>query len=125
MNHIGKGLRVLVVDSNQDSQEIITCFLESLNYQVFSVYSAIAALSAVKILEPDIMLSELLLPQRDGYWLMRSLRDQGCRIPAIAVTVAAMSQEREHAFAAGFNDHIAKPFMLNDLSAAVVQQCGD
>lgn len=38
MNRIGKGLRVLVVDSNQDSQEIITCFLESLNYQVFSVY---------------------------------------------------------------------------------------
>ena len=125
MNRIGKGLRVLVVDSNQDSQEIMTYFLESLNYQVFSVHSAIAALSAVKILKPDIVLSELLLPQRDGYWLMQALRDRGCKIPAIAVTVAAMSQEREHAFAAGFNDHIAKPFMLNDLSAAVVQQCGD
>ncbi len=125
MNCIGKGLRVLVVDSNQDSQEIITYFLESLNYQVLSVYSAIAALSAVKTFKPDILLSELLLPQRDGYWLMQALRNRGCRIPAIAVTVAAMSQEREHAFAAGFNDHIAKPFMLNDLSAAVVQQCRD
>lgn len=125
MNSISKGLRVLIVDSNQDSQEIMTYFLESLNCQVLSVYSAIAALSAIKKFKPDILLSELLLPQRDGYWLMQSLRNRGCCIPAIAVTVAAMSHEREHAFAAGFNDHIAKPFMLNDLSAAVVQQCGD
>ena len=77
MNRIGNGLRVLVVDSNQDSQEIITCFLESLNYQVFSVYSAIAALSAVKLFKPDIVLSELLLPQRDGYWLMRGTKRSG------------------------------------------------
>ncbi|MEQ9371444.1 MAG: response regulator [Coleofasciculus chthonoplastes F3-SA18-01] len=71
------------------------------------------------VIQPDILLCELLLPGEDGYWLIRQIRGletkRGYHVAAIAVTVAATEQERQLALAAGFDSHIAKPLKVDDL----------
>jgi PAS domain S-box-containing protein len=118
-----KGIRVLVVDDEADMREFVSCLLTEHGAQVTVVKSACEALSKLSQVQPDVLLSDIGMPEVDGYMLMRQLRtrtpEQGGQIPAIALTAYAGGIDREQAIAAGFQKHIPKPVEPDQLVAAI------
>lgn len=119
------GLRVLIVDSHEDSLLLATIALECLRVNVLAVKSAKQALRALPTFQPEILISELCLPEEDGYSLMRKVRAYlDCRkqqIPAISLTTQVHEEAKSLAFDAGFCRHIAKPYYFETLVEAVVE----
>ncbi|MFN6535759.1 MAG: response regulator [Nostoc sp. EkiNYC01] len=108
-----KGLQALLVDDNRDSRDFIAFLLEQYGVQVTEADSAIEALSSLTQAKYDLLISDVGMPDMDGYTLIRQIRkqspDQGGEIPAIAVTAYAGESDRQQALAAGFQQHISKP----------------
>jgi two-component system, chemotaxis family, CheB/CheR fusion protein len=109
------GLRVLVVDDEADIRQLFTIILEQYGVEVTAVASANAALSTL-MAHPNsynVLLSDIGLPEQDGYDLIRQLRaldaEAGGQIPAAALTAYASEAEQAEALAAGFQMHIPKP----------------
>ena len=121
MKHSLKNKRILIVDHNADSRELLSIIFEQEEAQVLTVTGAREALAVFEDFQPDILICELLLTGEDGYWLIRQIRSRettsGRRIAAIAVTVAASEHDRQLALASGFHHHIAKPIKVDDLLA--------
>ncbi|WP_250123229.1 response regulator [Chroococcidiopsis sp. CCMEE 29] len=105
------GLRVLVVDDEADIREFITTVLESYGIGVKAVASAAAALEELEQFHPDVLVSDIRMPNGDGYSLIRQIRaleaEQGSHIPAIALT-AYLDEDREKALKAGYEAHLHK-----------------
>ena len=118
-----RGLRVLVVDDEPDARELIGQLLREHGAQVDVAASAAEALLALQRIRPDLLLSDIGLPGRDGYQLMREVRalapEQGGRTPAIALTAFARSEDRACALLAGYQMHVSKPIEVHELLAAV------
>ncbi|HEY9901368.1 MAG TPA: response regulator [Candidatus Sericytochromatia bacterium] len=117
------GVRVLIVDDEVDSRELLVAALEQFEAKVFAVGSASEALDAVSQLKPDVLVSDIGMPLEDGYSLIRKVRhlsaEQGGQIPAIALTAYARSEDRMKAIAAGFQIHIPKPVEPAELVTVV------
>ncbi len=104
------GLRVLVVDDEPDSRDVVTFVIEQAGADVIAVDSAIAALQTLSTMQPDILLSDIGMPEMDGYELIRQiLVDLGRQLPAIALTAYASEHDQRQALNAGFQKHLAKP----------------
>jgi PAS domain S-box-containing protein len=107
------GLQVLFVDDDRDSREFIACLLKQHGANVTEVESASEALNSLRQAEFDLLISDIGMPDMDGYALVRQMRerspDQGGKIPAIALTAYAGESDRQQALAAGFQQHITKP----------------
>jgi PAS domain S-box-containing protein len=105
------GLRVLVVDDEADAREFITAVLESYGIGVTAVATAAAALEAIERIRPDVLVSDIRMPDENGYSLIRRIREleaeQGWHIPAAALT-AYLAEDREKALSAGFESHLHK-----------------
>ena len=107
------GIRVLVVDDDADSRELVTTVLATAGAHVRQAASASEALALARDLAPDVVISDIAMPNRDGYTLLRDLRTLfGRSAPrvAIALTAQATAIDRDRALSAGFDRHIAKPF---------------
>ncbi|MDZ8081171.1 MAG: CheR family methyltransferase [Nostoc sp. DcaGUA01] len=109
------GVRVLVVDDELNVRELFTTVLEISGVEVTAVASAREALS-ILMRNPggyDLLLSDISMPEEDGYTLIRQVRalsvEQGGQIPAVAITAHARDDERREALSAGFQAHLAKP----------------
>jgi signal transduction histidine kinase len=106
-------IRVLVVDDEADSRDFLAFVLEQAGAEVTAAASASEALQALTQSKPDILLSDIGMPEMDGYMLMRQVRvlesEQENKIPAIALTAYAGEMNQQQALAAGFQRHIAKP----------------
>ena len=122
------GLRVLVVDDEADARDLIGVILRGRGAAVDAVASAAEALEAVERERPDVLVSDISMPDADGYELIRELRgrepDAGGATPAVALTAYARSQDRERALAAGYQLHLAKPVEPDDLVLAVAELAG-
>jgi CheY-like chemotaxis protein len=116
-----RGLRALVVEDEPDAREFLSALLERHGMQVRAVASVPEALAALAGESFDVVLSDIGLPGRDGYALVESLRADGSRMPAIAITAFARTQDRDRAAAAGFDRHIAKPFRPHEVIRAVAE----
>ena len=116
-------IKVLVVEDDDDSRKLLTVLLEQDNANVTAVASAQAALEALNQSLPDIILSDVSMPDVDGYTLMRQIRalppEQGGQIPAIALTAYAGEIDRQQAISAGFQQHVAKPVKIDELTEAI------
>jgi signal transduction histidine kinase/CheY-like chemotaxis protein len=121
--HNLKGVRVLIVDDEPDARELMTAALESFGATVESVASAADALQALARGEFDALLSDIAMPGRSGYDLIRTIRAavaaRFARIPAAAVTASASDEDRKLTLAAGFQAHISKPVDPTLLAARV------
>jgi PAS domain S-box-containing protein len=118
------GLTVLVVDDEQDARHILTAMLEHYGAKV---QIAASVSQAVEILEqdrPDILVSDIGMPEMDGYDLIKTVRYRGMQIPAVAVTAHAMSSDRLRALAAGYQVHVAKPVDSEELAIVVASLAG-
>ncbi|BAY12412.1 response regulator [Calothrix sp. NIES-2098] len=117
------GLRILVVDDDEDTRQMLAFILEQCEVQVTTAASATEALNIFSQSKPDILLCDVGMPHEDGYSLIskiRSQEDDRQRIPAVALTAFARDEDRQQAIAAGFNQHLAKPVNLYELVAVVV-----
>ncbi|QGZ43363.1 PAS domain S-box protein [Pseudoduganella flava] len=117
------GMRVLVVDDEPDTRELIKRVLSDCNATVTTAGSAPDALRVLPELQPDLLLSDIGMPEMDGFELLAKVRalgqEAGGKVPAIALTAFARTEDRMRTLAAGFIDHIAKPVEPAELVAAV------
>lgn len=117
-------IRVLVIDDEPDSRELLAVMLTQAGAEVMSVASAAEFLAALESFQPDVAVSDIGMPEVDGYTLLRQVRslslEQGGQVPAIALTAYAGEIDRQHAIAAGFQKHIAKPIEPDQLVVAIV-----
>jgi signal transduction histidine kinase len=115
------GIRVMVVDDEQDAREFVRKLLTQCNADVVEASCTKDALNLLETYRPDVLVSDIGMPDADGYALIRELRSRpdGVDIPAIALTAYARPEERRHALAAGFQMHIAKPLDPNELVGAI------
>lgn len=118
-----EGVRVLVVEDERDSRELIKRVLEQYHADVRTVGSAKEALEALVSSRPDVIISDIGMPDVDGYEFMRQVRrrtsELGGGVPAIALTAFARSEDRTRALMAGYQMHIAKPIEPHELVATV------
>jgi len=117
------GIRVLVVDDEADTRDVMAQALEDCGAQVTVAGNAREALEILERLEVDVLLADVAMPDEDGYALIRKVRQSPTRriaaLPAAAVTGHARDDERQQALSAGFHLHLAKPFELGDLARTV------
>ena len=106
--------RVLFVDDLRDNRRLIGHFLERAGAQVALAESGEDALRQYQAAEAagapfDVIVTDIQMPDMDGYATRRALRERGCRVPIVALTAHAMETERERCLAAGFDDYASKP----------------
>jgi PAS domain S-box-containing protein len=115
------GVKVLVVDDEEDSLEILKRGLEREGAEVCAVNSMADALAAFSDFSPHIILSDIGMPEHDGYELIARLRalPGGRKVPAVALTALARTEDRTRALRAGFQVHVPKPVDFTELVAVV------
>jgi CheY-like chemotaxis protein len=119
---------VLVVDDNDDSLLITSLVLEEYEVQLVTATSAKEALVSLTQFKPDILISDIAMPEIDGYELIRQIRSlppsEGGLIPALALTAYTRDEERILALNAGFQMHVTKPVEPAELVAVVTKLVG-
>ena len=116
------GVKVLVVDDEKDARELIKQILERSNSEVRTAASVSEAVELFGDCAPDVLLSDIAMPNEDGYALIKKVREgvfPGNSVPAIALTAFAAPEDRTRALDAGFQLHLAKPFDPAELIAAI------
>jgi two-component system CheB/CheR fusion protein len=125
-----EGLHILAVDDRLDTRELVAFVLESYGAEVLTVASARSAIAALTE-NPgryDVLISDIGMPEEDGYFLIREVRtlaaEAGGEIPAVALTAYASDKERQRAIEAGFQTHIAKPLKPIQLGLTIANLAG-
>ncbi len=122
------GLRVMLVEDDDDSRSLLSLMLRRNGAEVTSASTSSEALSALDYSRPDVVISDIGMPDEDGYALLRRLRalpvERGGQTPAIALTGYATNKDRERALEAGYQLHLAKPVEPDELVAAIVSVVG-
>jgi PAS domain S-box-containing protein len=122
------GIHVLLVEDDEDSRKLLSVMLKRHGARVTSTKSAAEALRVFPEELPDVLVSDIGMPDEDGYEFIRKLRalppDQGGQTPAIALTGYASRKDRERALAAGYHQHMAKPIEQSDMINAIAALVG-
>jgi PAS domain S-box-containing protein len=122
------GLHVLLVEDDDDSRKLLGTMLKRCGARVTSTKSAREALTVFEGDLPDVLVSDIGMPDEDGYELIRKLRsappEKGGLTPAIALTGYASRKDRERALAAGYHQHIAKPIEQSEMIGAIAALVG-
>ncbi|MEP6743633.1 MAG: PAS domain S-box protein [bacterium] len=123
-----QGLRILIVDDETDALDLISVELAQHGASVSAVSSAEEALHSLSQGKFDVLISDIGMPQMDGYDLIRQIRKQEAgtqkSIPAVALTAYARVQDRMRAILAGYSTHVAKPVEANELVTVVASLAG-
>ena len=122
------GLQVLVVDDDYDSLLFVGTVLEECGAKVIRASSSTQAIELIKKCKPDVLVSDIGMPEEDGYSLIRKVRaltaQEGGRIPAAALTAYARAEDRTRSLLEGFQIHISKPIEPSELVAVVANLAG-
>ena len=122
-----RDLRVLVVDDEPDSNEVVSTVLGTAGAEVRAAASAAAALEHLKEWTPDVIVSDIGMPNEDGYLFaakLHALPAGTSHIPSVALTAYASTDDRVRIFAAGFKAHVVKPIDPVELVAVVASVAG-
>jgi signal transduction histidine kinase/CHASE1-domain containing sensor protein/ActR/RegA family two-component response regulator len=119
------GVNVLLVDDDSDTLTLMTTALTRRHANVTAVSSADEAIQAISKKRPDVLVSDIAMPDEDGYGLIEKVRllENGATqtIPAVAITAYAKEEDRERALSAGFQIYLAKPVELTELISVVAR----
>lgn len=117
------GIKVLIVDDNDDSRNLISFILETVGAEVNATKSATEALLVIEQFQPNLLVSDIGMPQMDGYELIKRVRqlssDQGGNVKAIAISGYASEQDQQRSLAAGFDCHLNKPINIEALMKVI------
>jgi PAS domain S-box-containing protein len=121
------GVRVLVVDDDADARELLRVMLGNYGAEVIVATSADEALQLISRQAPDILVSDIGLPNEDGYALIRRVRSMPAtaRLPALALTAYATVADHRRALEAGFQRHVSKPVEPAELASVVAAMAAD
>jgi signal transduction histidine kinase/CheY-like chemotaxis protein len=122
-----EGLKVLIVDDEADTRELLKAMLAPCGAEVRAAASASAALEEMQSWLPDILVSDIGMPNEDGYSFITKVRALGtpaARMPAIALTAYARSEDRIRALVSGYQVHVPKPVDLTELAVAIASLAG-
>lgn len=112
--------RVMVVDDNEGVVELVTAVLSAEGYEIISIYSASAALDVVRSNPPDLIITDLMMPDTDGMTLITMIKEvHPAYIPVIMMTASNQSQDRLRALEAGADDFLIKPMNRHELKVRV------
>jgi CheY-like chemotaxis protein len=121
-------VRVLVVEDDPDTLDLLKVVLDNSGADVVTAASAREAIDTFEHWRPDILVSDLAMPEQDGYQLIGEVRsrgpERGGNIPAVALTAYARSEDRRRALTSGFQMHLAKPIVPTELIAALASLSG-
>jgi len=122
------GLKVLAVDDEADARHLLQAVLEQCGAEVMTCASTSEAIEALAEFKPDVLVSDIGMPDEDGYVLIEKIRaletESQKRIPAVALTAYARVEDRLRALAAGFNMHIPKPVEPAELTMVIASLTG-
>ena len=120
-----RGVKLLVVDDDADTRELLSMILQEAGAEVASAGSANDGLAAFERQRPDVLVSDIGMPDGDGYSLIRRVRqlegESGTRVPAVALTAFARAEDRGEALGSGFQAHLAKPIEPSELTALIAR----
>jgi PAS domain S-box-containing protein len=123
-----EGLHVLVLDDERDARELVQAVLQRAKAVVTLASSAAEALESIRRQKPDVIVSDIGMPEEDGHSFIKRLRalprEDGGRIPAIALTAYARADDRRKALLAGFQNHAAKPVEPQELMIVIANLAG-
>jgi PAS domain S-box-containing protein len=118
------GIRVLAVDDEPDTRELLTVLLTEYKAEVMTVTSAAEVLANLEFFQPDVLVCDIGMPNVDGYSLMRQVRalppKKGGQTPAIALTAYATIEDEQRALSSGYQRHLKKPLEPEQLVQAVL-----
>lgn len=118
-------VKIMVVEDQADARELIRLILEQQGAQVIEASSSKQALEIIKESIPDVLISDIGMPDEDGYSFLKKVRslpqDKGGNVPALALTAYTKEEDRQQAIAAGFQMHLGKPLDITELVQAVFQ----
>jgi signal transduction histidine kinase/CheY-like chemotaxis protein len=122
------GVRALVVEDEQDSRELLVMELRQMDVEAIPAENAAQGLRLISEVRPDVLISDIGMPEMDGYALISAVRQlpasAGGDTPAIALTAFSSREDRSRAFLAGFQAHLPKPVEPAELVAALVNLTG-
>ena len=121
------GIHVFVVDDEPDGREMLEQILKDNGAQVTGFGSAADALAALRVTKPTVLISDIGMPEMDGYQFMRALRasePRVGRVPALALTAFARAEDRKRSLQAGYQGHLAKPFDVGELVLLIADLVG-
>jgi signal transduction histidine kinase/ActR/RegA family two-component response regulator len=117
------GTKVLLVEDDKDTREFLIHMLEQCGGEIRAASSVAEAIKAIEEFKPDVLVSDIEMPEEDGYDLIRRVRElegkTGARLPAAALTAYARSEDRMRALRAGFQTHIPKPVNIAELTTVI------
>jgi PAS domain S-box-containing protein len=117
------GIKVLVVDDEADTREVLAVTLAESGIEVTTAASAQEALTVLKSWQPKLLVSDIGMPGEDGYSLIRQVRRlppaEGGSIPAVALTAYSREEDRKQVLSAGFQMHVSKPVEATELLQAI------
>ncbi|MEX0653376.1 MAG: response regulator [Phycisphaeraceae bacterium] len=120
-----QGLRILVVDDEHDARELLGQIIARHHGEACIAESAHEAIELMKQQTPDLLISDIAMPGKDVYVLIRNIREQTqrplCNVPAIALTSYARKEDQDRALSAGFQAHMSKPIEPDELVATVAR----
>ncbi len=118
-----ESLSILVVEDETDTRDLLTTILKQCGATVQAVSNVEAALETLLSIEPDLLISDIGLPGKNGYDLIKDIRqsDNQQQIPAIALTAYATEEDRRAALKAGFQAHLAKPIEPQELIEVITE----
>lgn len=123
-----RGVRVLVVDDDEDNMEVFSAALTACGAAVVTANRANEALRVLSAQRVDVVVSDIAMPAGDGYWLIEQVRllpdPRFSRIPVLAVTAYGREHSRARVLAAGFADHLQKPIDPAALCHAIARAVG-
>lgn len=119
------GVNVLLVDDDSDTLKLMATALTRRQANVTAVSSAGEAIQAIRQQRPDVLVSDIAMPDEDGYGLIEKVRSldtaETLSIPAVAITAYAKEEDRERALSSGFQIYLAKPIELRELVSVVAR----
>ena len=111
--------KILVVDDERPISDIIKFNLTKEGYEVVTAFDGREALEQFEVENPDLVILDLMLPEKDGFTVLRELREKGVTTPVLIMTAKESLDDKGHGFELGADDYLTKPFYLEELKMRI------
>ncbi|MDQ1651923.1 MAG: two-component system, OmpR family, response regulator [Cryptosporangiaceae bacterium] len=113
------GTKLLVVDDEPNIVELLSASLRFAGFEVATAITGLEAVARARDTQPDLVLLDVMLPDMDGFDVLRKLRAEGQRVPVLFLTARDATEDKVRGLSLGADDYVTKPFSLEELVARV------